>query len=237
MASVNWEQSPGKIGVFLVDRNKFFRQYIRAALMRHDDIEVLGESDIDSKAFGSIQGVPSKVVVVDINPPLLSGIDLTRKITQYLPGTSTILVSPYCNDSELVHAATAGAAAYLSKTIESTEIAGIIRRVADGELLMVESLISRPPVLERVLRHFHGLSIKEVTMQNAGPITERESEVLSYVSRGYGNKQIANVLGISEQTIKNHMTSIMSKLDASDRTHAVVMAMQHGLISASPEAK
>ena len=131
-------------------------------------------------------------------------------------------------------ATTAGAAAYMSRYIEADELATNIKRIANGELLLVESLLSKPYVLERVLRCFQDLSLKgrSVDSTNA-PITDRETEILSYVARGYGNKQIANVLEISEQTIKNHMTSILRKLDASDRTHAVVMAMQSGWITTS----
>ena len=234
MDSTNWEYRSDKIGVYLIDRNRFFRQGVRAALVQYGDIEIVGESDVDEGAFELVQAILPHIVLVDANPPLLSGIDLTRLIAQHLPRTLTAVLTTYLNDDELVQATTAGAVAYLGKDIDANGLAHIIRRIADGELLVVESLLSKPRVLERVLRRFQDLSLKgrAIDSMNA-PITERETEVLSYVACGYGNKQIAHALKISEQTIKNHMTSILRKLDASDRTHAVVMAMQYGWISTS----
>ncbi|MDD5093952.1 MAG: response regulator transcription factor [Dehalococcoidia bacterium] len=228
----------GKIGIFLIDRNKFFRQGVCAALAREMDIEVLGESDSDAEAFDQIGAVTPQVVLIDVNRPLLSGITLTRRIAQEMPGSLAVVMSPDFNDHELAQATTSGASAYLSKDIEAVELVDTIRRIAQGELLVAETLRSNPLVLGRVLRHFQDLLLKgRVVESKDGIITEREAEVLSYVACGYGNKQIAHALGISEQTIKNHMTSIMSKLGASDRTHAVVMAMQYGWISTSTRAK
>ena len=148
-------------------------------------------------------------------------------------GVDAPLPTPYPNDDELVQATTAGAVAYLSKDIDANDLVTIIKRIAGGELLVIESLVHKPRVLERALRQFQDLSLKgRAADPMSSPITVREAEILSYVACGYGNKQIAHALRISQQTIKNHMTSILRKLDASDRTHAVVMAMQSGWISA-----
>jgi DNA-binding CsgD family transcriptional regulator len=96
----------------------------------------------------------------------------------------------------------------------------------------VENLLTKPRVAERVLKQFQDLSLAGMAMESlAAPITSREMEVLGYVARGYGNKQIAHTLNICEQTIKHHITSILRKLDANDRTHAVVLAIRHGWIS------
>lgn len=233
MDNTTWGyDSHQKIRVFLVDRNGFFRQGVRAALGNCGDIEIVGESDVDNEAFELIRALSPTITLVDITPPLFSGIDLAKRIAQELQDVSAAVLTPYLNDDELVLATTAGASAYVSRYIEVEELATCIRRIAEGELLLIENLIAKPSVLERVLRCFQDLSLKgrAVDSSNA-PITDREAEILSYVARGFGNKQIANVLKISEQTIKNHMTSILRKLDASDRTHAVVMAMQSGWIS------
>ncbi len=238
MTSTNWNSRSNRISLFLLARNKFFRQGVSAAMMQHTDIEIVGESDINVDAFELVQAVSPQIALVDANPPVLSGISLARHISQNLPGTTTVILTPYANDDELFQAITSGAVAYLSKDIEPNELANIIRRIADDELPVVESLIARPVILERVIRHFQNLSLKGRAANSMdGTITEREAEVLSYVACGYGNKQIAHALGISEQTIKNHMTSIMSKLDANDRTHAVVMALQYGWISTSTKTK
>ncbi len=234
MDSINWQNEPRKIKVFLIDRNGFFRQGVRTALMKEGDIEVVGESDVEDEALEIIRSLSPQVVLVDITPPLFSGIELTRQIAQDMQDVSAAVLTPYVDDDELVMATTSGASAYLSRYVEADELAVCIRRIANGELLLVESLLAKPNVLERVLRCFQDLSIKgqSVDATNA-PITERETEILSYVARGFGNKQIAQALHISEQTIKNHMTSILRKLDASDRTHAVVMALQSGWIATS----
>lgn len=234
MENTNWHYEPRKIKVFLADRNGFFRQGVRAALIREGDIEIVGESDVKDEALDLIRVLLPQVVLVDITPPLFSGIDLARRIAQDLQDISPAVLTPYLDDDELVMATTAGAAAYISRYVEADELASSIKRIASGELLLVESLLAKPHVLERVLRCFQDLSLKGRAVDStSAPITERETEILSYVARGYGNKQIAHVLKISEQTIKNHMTSILRKLDASDRTHAVVMAMQSGWITTS----
>ena len=234
MTSTNWNSRSNRIGLFLLARNKFFRQGVSAAMTQHTDIEILGECDINAEAFELVQAVSPRIALVDANPPVLSGISLARHISQNLPGTATVVLTPYDNDEELFQAITSGAVAYLSKDVEPNELATIIRRIADDELPVVESLISRPVILERVIRHFQNLSLKGRAANSMdGTITEREAEVLSYVACGYGNKQIATSFGISEQTIKNHMASILRKLPANDRTHAAVMAIEHGWISTS----
>ncbi|MBM3133288.1 MAG: response regulator transcription factor [Chloroflexi bacterium] len=222
----------GKITVFMVDRNAFFRQGVRVTLSGRQDIEVLGESDVAEDAFELIQMTVPQVVLVDVTPPAFSGIDLTRRVVQTLQDTKVAVMTPYLNEDEIVMATTAGASAYLSRYITASELLRSIERVANGELLLVDTLLAKPHLLERVLRCFRDLSLKGRAADPVNaPITDRETEILSYVARGFGNKQIAHALNISEQTIKNHMTSILRKLDASDRTHAVVMAMQSGWIS------
>ncbi|MFC2122998.1 response regulator transcription factor, partial [Bacteroidota bacterium] len=110
------------------------------------------------------------------------------------------------------------------------------RRIHQGEFIINELVLSRPLVAEKVLRQFQDFTILGGAMESlATPLTARELEVLSFAARGYINKQIAYQLGVSEQTIKNHMTSILRKLDANDRTQAVVLALHYGWIS--PQVK
>ena len=234
MQRTNWESHVDKISIFLADRTTLFRQGVRTALEKHEDIYIVGDSDVDEKAFELIQSLLPQVALIDITPPLHSGINLVRRIGQELQGTSIAVLTPYLDDDELALATTAGAAAYFSRYVDDTELAAIIRQVADGSLPIVGNLISKPNVLERVIRDFQDLSMKGIAVNAIrAPITERETEILSYAARGLGNKQIAYTLKISEQTIKNHMTSILRKLNANDRTQAVVMAMQSGWIATS----
>ena len=119
----------------------------------------------------------------------------------------------------------------MSKEVSAEELAGAIKRIRSGERPINETLLSRPRAAEHVLRQFQDLSLLGKAMETlATPLTPRETETLKYVAEGYSNKQIAHVLGISEQTIKNHITSILDKLDANDRTHAVVLALRQGWI-------
>ncbi len=127
----------------------------------------------------------------------------------------------------------AQAAAYHSKEITAEELGNTIKRVATGEHPINEGLLSRPSVADQVLQQFQELSQRNVTGGLISPLTERETEILNYIARGFLNKQIATTLGISEQTIKNHVTSILRKLNATARTEAVVLAIKQGLITIS----
>ena len=144
---------------------------------------------------------------------------------------STITSDP--NDAQLFQALKAQAAAYLSKEVTADQLATIVRRVARGEHPINESLTTRPKVAEQVLFQFQELSWRSEAEAFISPLTPRETEILNHIAQGYLNKQIAFKLGISEQTIKNHVTSILRKLNANARTEAVVVAIKQGLISIS----
>ena len=233
MKSSNSEEHPEAIGIFIVDSNNLFRQGVRLALAEHKNIDIVGEVDINDKdIMEMVEQLSPRVALVDVNMPLLNGLDLTRQITQRSPQTMVIVLTPYEDENQLFQAIKAGAAAYFSKNIDADELANIISRIATGEHIITENVLAKPRIAERVLKQFQDLSLAGVAMESlAAPLTARELEVLTYVARGYGNKRIAYTLSISEQTIKNHITSILRKLDANDRTHAVVLAMRHGWIS------
>jgi len=233
MRNTNAEEQNESIGVFLVDSNNIFRQGVRLALVDKKNIEVIGEADItDKDIIEIIEQLAPRVALIDVNMPLFNGLDLTRQITQRSPQTLVIVLTPYEDENQLFQAIKAGAVAYFSKNVDAEELANIIRRVSSGEHIITENVLAKPRIAERVLKQFQDLSLAGVAMESlAAPLTARELEVLTYVARGYGNKRIAYTLNISEQTIKNHITSILRKLDANDRTHAVVLAMRHGWIS------
>ena len=224
-----------KIGVFVVDNNTIFREGLRQSFASIEDITVVGETDIDEEALELITSFSPEIVLLDIGIPLLTGLNLARQITQHSPGISIVVLAPYDNDEYLFQAVKSGAANYLTKDATADELASTIRRLHHGELVISDKVLTRPKVAERVLKQFQDLSLMGVAMEAlTAPLTPRELEVLSYVAHGYINKQIAHKLGISEQTIKNHMSSILSKLDANDRTQAVVLAMHYGWISPQP---
>ena len=134
------------------------------------------------------------------------------------------------NDEELFEVIKTAAVACLSKNATAEELTSTIRRACNGEYPINESLITRPTVARHVLNQFQhmGRTMEAV----AAPLTLRETQILNYVAEGNTNKQIARILQISEQTIKNHVSAILRKLNANDRAHAVVLAIRHGWISA-----
>jgi DNA-binding NarL/FixJ family response regulator len=184
-----------------------------------------------------VEAFAPNVVLLDVDLPLLRGLDIGRQITSRCPQSALICLSSSPDDDQLFQAIRSGAAAYLSKEISAEELAVAVKRIRKGERPINETLLSRPRAAEQVLRQFQDLSLMGKPMEMlATPLTPRETETLKYVAEGYSNKQIAHVLGISEQTIKNHITSILDKLDANDRTHAVVLAMRQGWIDINESA-
>ncbi len=221
-----------KIRVFLVDESPLFREGLGQALSRTEDIEVVAESGIDDEAVESIASFSPEIVLLDICLPLLTGLNLGRQITRHSPATLVIILTPYDDDEQLFQAIKSGAVGYINKGATADELASTLRRIHQGERPINDMVLGRPKVAEKVLKQFQDLPLIGVAMETlATPLTPRELEILSYVARGYVNKQVADKLGISAQTIKNHMSSILRKLDANDRTQAVVMAIHYGWIS------
>ena len=142
-------------------------------------------------------------------------------------------IAGYPDDDQLFQSIKAQASAYLNKDITADELADAIKRTAKGEHPINESFTSRPKVAEQVLHHFRDLPLGQGAETFISPVTSREQEILNYMAKGYLNKQIALALDISEQTVKNHVTSILRKLNANARTQAVVEAIKHGLVSIS----
>jgi len=131
-----------------------------------------------------------------------------------------------------------GASAYAIKDIASEDLISLIRRVGRGEYLINENVLSRPFVASRVLDQFRELAaVDEMSEAVFSPLTPREVEILDCVARGNSNKEIARLLSISDQTVKNHITSILRKLAVNDRTQAVIYALRHGWIKLGDDAK
>jgi len=220
-----------KIQVLIISQQSLFQEGIEHSLSGTKDIEVSGVTAANDKVFTAIDTLPPDVTLLDIDSVPESGLELARKIKQRSPNIAVIVLTSNPNDSELFQALKAQAVAYLSKGVTAGQLADIIRRVAIGEHPINESLTTRPKVAEQVLHQFQELSWRSEAEAFISPLTPRETEILKYIAQGYLNKQIAGELGISEQTIKNHVTSILRKLNANARTEAVVVAIKQGLIS------
>jgi two-component system response regulator DegU len=229
------EEAMEKIKVLIIDRQSFFRAGARQALSSQPDLELL-DSAPGEELMGLIETSFPSVVLLDIDFPSLAGLELCRRIVRYYPSIRVIMLTPNPNDEQLFEVIKTGAVAYLDKNTTGEELAERIKQAFRGEYPINDSLTARPKVAEHVLRQFQSMVSMGRSMETvAAPLTVRERQILSYIAEGNSNKQIAHILQISEQTIKNHVSAILRKLNANDRAHAVVLAIRQGLISAEEE--
>jgi len=219
-----------QIKVCTFSQQPLFQEGILHALSSAGDIQLIGQAKVTDKSL-IIEVMPPYVVIVDIDASPDNSMSLAHRLKQRLPSLGIIMLTSNLSDEQLFQALEHQVAAYLSKEIEGDYLADMVRRVARGEYPINESLSSHPDVAGRMLHRFQELSGKTDVETLIAPLTPRETEILNYVAQGYSNKQIAAKLTISEQTIKNHVASIMVKLNANARTQAVVIAVQKGLIS------
>jgi DNA-binding NarL/FixJ family response regulator len=217
--------------VIVVSPQSMFRKGIEITLSPKPDIRIIDSIDTSNGVEYSVENLPPDIALLDIDGSENTGFDIAHRLKQRLPNIATIIFTSYPNDEQLFLALKAQAAAYLSKEATTDEIISTIKRVASGEYPINESLSVRPKVAERVLQKFQELSSHTETEYLSSSLTRRETEILEYIAKGFLNKQIASSLEISEQTIKNHVTSILRKLNANARTEAVVIAIRRGIIS------
>ena len=222
-----------KTQVIIISQQSLFRQGIEHALTKLRDIKVTATAEVNDEVLSIIDTSPPDVALVDIDTPSDGGLKLARRIKQRLPTIGVVALTSNPDDAQLFQALKTQAVAYLSKEVTAEELANIIRRVARGEHPINETLTTRPKLAEQVLQQFQELSWRSEAEGLIAPLTPREMEILNYIAQGFLNKQIAAELAISEQTIKNHVTSILRKLNANARTEAVVVALKQGLISLS----
>lgn len=221
-----------KIKVFVFSEQPLFREGIRNWLSSEPDIEFIGDTKItNTTILFSIQSMPPEVVLIDIDYPDDSGLYLARRLKHLLPDIKIIALRSGLDDSNLVEALKVNLAAYLSKDISGGDLLNIVRLVAQNEDLVYENLIGRPEIAKRIISELRELSGNEEIVGPSSPLRRRETEVISYVSQGYSNKEIAVELGISQQTVKTHVSSIMTKLEAKDRTEAAVKAIKNNWIA------
>jgi DNA-binding NarL/FixJ family response regulator len=220
-----------KIQVFISSKQSLFWQGLEYSLSLVDDIETSRAAEINDEVLSSMDNLPPDVAIVDVDDNDGHGLAITRQLKQHLPNVGIIALTSNYNDVQIFEVLKAQGAACLSKETTAEQLVETIRRVARGEHPINENLVTHPILADQVLRQFQELSRRSETRPFISPITPREMEILNYMAQGLLNKQIANKLGISEQTIKNHVTSILRKLNANARTEAVVLALKQGLIS------
>ncbi len=223
------------INLLIVDDHPLFRQGVRFSLQDEADIRIIGDVSTAQEALDFINVTTPDALLVDLNLPDMSGLELTRTIHRTYPRMGVIMLSMHESDDQAFNALRAGAAAYYSKEINPTQLAQAIRRVARGEYVINDVIFDEPKVAQRILTQFRNLNREIATESDVdfslfSPLSEREIEVLEKIAAGQSNKEIADALGISTQTVKNHISSILRKLSLNDRTQAVIYALRRGWI-------
>lgn len=223
------------VKVLIVDDHPLFRQGVRWALSSERDIKIIGEAANAEDALVLISEAEPDVVLSDLNLPGMDGVEFTRTVRRQYPSLGVVMLSVHESDEHAFNALSAGAAAYYSKEISPKNLANVLRRVARGEYVINDMMFEDPRIANRILTQFRGfhkgiIAQPELDISVFSPLSDREIEVLEHIASGSANKDIAESLGISTQTVKNHISSILRKLSLNDRTQAVLYALRRGWI-------
>src|SRR5690606_8488776 len=172
------------------------------------------------------------VVLLDINLPTMNGLQVARQLKTERPSIGVIMLTAYHDSQQVLHALRAGASAYCVKDIMPDKLIEIIRDVANGLFVVDEERMDERGLNAWINEHVEAIAGSYAIDPNEHfvPLSPREMEILQFVTHGLSNKEIATRLGISQQTVKNHMTSILKKLNVQDRTQAAVTALKHGWV-------
>ena len=221
-----------KITLVIVDDHPMFRQGVVDSLSLEDDMVFLGQASTGEEGLELIRQIKPQVVIMDVNMPGMNGQQVTHLMVQEKLPSRVLLLTGYDDSSQAVHAALAGAAGYCSKEIDSQTRANGIREVAAGKYIIGTRIMTRREVDSWLDDQTEG-SRRSYSEPGSPfhPLSDREMEVLGCVVRGMSNKEIAVLLGISHQTVKNHVTSILRKFGVEDRTQAVVYALKRGWVT------
>jgi DNA-binding NarL/FixJ family response regulator len=221
-----------KISVMLVDDHPVFRQGLRRVLESEDDLDVVAEVDDGSEALRLAKQLVPNVLLLDINLPGMNGLQVARALKDTLLDINIIMLTAYHDDQQVFHSVRAGASAYFPKDVSPRRLIEAIRLVHQGSYVVEDRVLEKPQVGEWLLEQFE--QVDTVAEGDWGsmliPLSPREMEILQHIAQGKSNKEIAYELGISRQTVKNHMTSILRKLAVNDRTQAAIYALRRGWI-------
>ena len=207
-----------RIRLLLADDHPVVRDGIAAIVETQPDLEVVGEAGDGEEAVALALRHKPDIVLMDLRMPRMTGVEAIRQIKAKLPRTAVLILTTYDNDESILEGLQAGAQGYLLKASSRQELLGAIRATARGESLLPPSVAGR--------------LISRLQSSSAGTdLSPRELEVLRHVAEGKRNREIGEALFLSEKTIKAHVSSILRKLNAEDRTEAVTIALRRGLIS------
>lgn len=221
-----------QVKLLIVDDHPLFRQGLCDVLETDPHLTVIGEAADGEVAIEKAFEINPDVILMDINLPTINGLQVTRKIKTQQPEIKIIMITGYDDAEQVFHALRAGASAYCPKDITPEALIKIIYGVRDDKYYVDEKTMSYDELLnwvEQKIGRFSGPLVSD-NEDLFVPLSPREMEILEHVTKGLSNKEIAYKLGISHQTVKNHMTAILRKLRVDDRTQAAVYALRHGWV-------
>ncbi|WP_394405528.1 response regulator [Streptococcus sp. 20-1249] len=211
-----------KIRVLLVDDHEMVRLGLKSFLNLQPDVEVVAEADDGQEGLEKALAEKPDVIVMDLVMPNMTGVEATLAILEKWSEAKIVILTSYLDNEKIYPVLNAGAKGYMLKTSSADEILQAIRKVARGELA-IETEIEK-----KVEHHRNHPDLHD-------DLTAREREILTLLAKGYDNQRIADESFISLKTVKTHVSNILSKLEVSDRTQAVVYAFQHGLVAQEKE--
>mgnify|MGYP001067206859 CR=1 FL=1 len=223
-----------KTRVMLVDDHPFFRQGLRRLLESEGRFEVVAEASCGYQAVYQAHLHRPELALVDIQLPGITGLQVARMLIRQQPRVRIVLVSTQRSEEWLIDAARVGAAAFVLKDARPEEMIETLDRVIAGHQVLSGLVLSRPDLASLILRELRQLGSASEQAPSENQLTARELEVLDCVAQGMSNKEIADTLFITEQTVKNHMTSVLRKLEAEDRVEAILNAVRRGWVVIGP---
>jgi len=220
-----------EITIVVIDDHPLLRQGVVDSLSLEPDLIIIGEAASGADGLQIIRQVHPQVAVVDINLPGINGLQVTQQIISEKLPTRVLLLTAYDDSEQRVSAMHSGAAAYCTKDIQPERLVEVIRSVASGYLTSGKPVADLNGEDSYTEAGYRGVAPTDAHGVEAyKPLSPREMEVLTYVSQGLSNKEIGSTLGISEQTVKNHINAIFNKIGVNDRTHAALFAIQRGWV-------
>lgn len=212
------------IRVCLVEDQTIVREGLRALLKLIPDITVAAEASDGEEAIGVIEREKPDVVLLDLRMPRLDGVGLLRALRERGTLPPSLILTTFDDDAMLFEAVRAGAKGWLLKDVSLDRLTSAIRTLASGGTCI------EPVITERIVRALDGSAVSFESADLPEPLTDREKTILRFLAGGYSNREISELLKISDGTVKNHISSVLAKLGVRDRTRAVLRAIDLGLI-------
>lgn len=218
-----------RTSILIADDHEVVRNGIRSYLETLPDFQVVGEASSGEEALIMVAELIPDIVLLDLIMPGMDGIETTRRIKQTSPRTQVVVLTSYHEDVHIFPALKAGAIAYILKDMKMEKLSEVLHRAVQGEVTL------HPRVAARVLQNIRGENGEEQPLFT--DLTDRETDVLKLIANGLTNSQIAEKLVISENTVKGHVSNILSKLHLADRTKLAVYAWQQGIVNRDSTAR